>query len=92
MRKKAPAKDCGLDRSGQRGNNVTVIFRLLNAAMLRHWLKRQRRARGLSTDLKSVIAQYHQICPEYAHELKNLLYPAPVRGCGLDRSERKKAR
>ena len=48
-----------------------------SAAFLRHDMKRKRKAQGLSTDLKSLIAKYRLICPEYADALEKIIYPSP---------------
>lgn len=53
-------------------HNVANSF---TAAQLRRNMKRKRKARGLSADLKSVIEEYRKISPEYANELERLLYP-----------------
>ena len=51
------------------------VLQYLEAAWLRQRIKRQREKRGLSTDLKSVIAEYRALSPEYARKLESVLYP-----------------
>lgn len=50
----------------------------VSAALLRRDIKRARRVHGLKTDLKAVIAEYRIVCPEYAKELEQIIYP-PLR-------------
>lgn len=59
---------------------VKEIARQIEAAYLRHRIRTDRRHRGLSTDLKAVIAEYRQYHPEYADRLERLLYPRHQRG------------
>jgi len=58
-------------------SNMASFDQLLSAAFLRHDIKQKRKARGLSTDLRSLIAEYHSVCPEYADVLGKVIYPAP---------------
>lgn len=50
----------------------------VSAALLRRDIKRARRAHGLKTDLRAMIAEYRIVCPEYAKELERIIYP-PLR-------------
>lgn len=59
---------------------VKEIARQIEAAYLRHRIRTDRRRRGLTTDLKAVVAEYHQYHPEYADRLELLLYPRPQHG------------
>ena len=47
-----------------------------SSAVLRYRVKRRRKARGLSTDLSTVIAEYRKVSPQYADALERALYPA----------------
>lgn len=58
-------------------SDMASFDKLPSAAFLRHEIKQKRKARGLSTDLRSLIAEYHSVCPEYADSLEQVIYPAP---------------
>lgn len=47
----------------------------ISAALLRRDMRKARKAHGLSTDLRAVIAEYRIVCPEYADELERIIYP-----------------
>lgn len=53
----------------------TALMRPLSAAKLRHNMKRKRKDKGLSTDLKALVPEYRTVCPEYANQLEQLIYP-----------------
>ena len=54
----------------------------LTAAVLRHQVKRHRRQRGLSTDLRSVIAVCRNDFPGCGDALERLFYPRYERRSG----------
>ncbi len=51
------------------------VNRQIVALQLCRDMKRARKAHGLSTNLKAVIAKYREVCPEYADGLERLIYP-----------------
>ncbi len=55
------------------------VRRQISAALLRRDIKRARRAHGLKTDLRAMIAEYRIVCPEYAKELERIIYPSRKR-------------
>lgn len=55
---------------------VINVREQIRAALLRRDMKRDRRAHGLSTDLKTMVAEYRVICPEYADALERIIYPS----------------
>lgn len=46
------------------------------AAKIRHKVRRDRKKRGLSTDLKALIDEYRAVSPEYAEMLERIMYPS----------------
>lgn len=59
---------------------VNIARKQLSAARLRHDMKKSRKKKGLSTDLKAMIADYRKICPEYADNLEKIMYPSIFSG------------
>lgn len=51
------------------------VNRQIAAIQMCHDMKQDRKAHGLPTDLKAVIAGYRKMCPEYADSLERLIYP-----------------
>ena len=68
--------DCRI-ASGQRPERCGVLHPLqrLSAAVLRYKVQKDRRARGLSTDLRAVISDFRKVSPEYAETLERVLFP-----------------
>lgn len=53
----------------------TAIMQQLSAAKLRRYMKRKRKSKGLSIDLKALVSEYRMACPEYADQLERLIFP-----------------
>lgn len=54
---------------------MTNLKKQLSAALLRRDMRKARKANGLSTDLRAMIAEYRIMCPEYAARLERIIYP-----------------
>jgi len=51
------------------------VNRQIVALQLRRYMKRARKAHGLSTNLRDVIADYRKLRPEYADKLEQIIFP-----------------
>ena len=68
--------DCRIvpDQKPEQGGIFHPLTKL-SAAMLRRKVRRDRKAKGLPTDLRALIDRYREMNPEYADALKKVFYP-----------------
>ena len=57
-----------------------IASRHIEALRIRRRIKKQNRRKGLSTNLKQIVANYRVLSPEYADELEKLIYPPAFSG------------
>lgn len=56
-------------------NIAMNLKKQLSAALLRRDMRKARKAHGLPTDLRAMLAEYRIMCPEYAAKLEGIIYP-----------------